>query len=43
MGHSTITMTMRYMHLAPGGGQELIRVLDGRAKTVQNQIGEIGK
>ncbi len=28
MGHSTINMTMRYAHLAPGGGAKLIRALD---------------
>ena len=28
LGHSTMTMTMRYAHLAPGSGDE-IRVLDG--------------
>lgn len=28
MGHSTITMTMRYAHLAPGGGDELIKALE---------------
>ena len=28
LGHSTIMMTMRYAHLAPGGGADLIRVLD---------------
>jgi site-specific recombinase XerD len=44
LGHSTITMTMRYMHLAPGGGRELIGVLDScRANGVQNGIGKIGK
>jgi integrase len=44
MGHSTITMTMRYMHLAPGGGRELIGVLDTcRAKPVQNELAERGK
>jgi integrase len=32
MGHSTIAMTMRYMHLAPGGGKDLISILDARAK-----------
>ena len=29
LGHSTITMTMRYSHLAPGAGKELIGLLDG--------------
>jgi hypothetical protein len=44
MGHSTITMSMRYMHLAPGGGRELIGLLDSdRAKPVQNKIAERGK
>lgn len=28
LGHSTITMTMRYAHLAPGGGANLIAALD---------------
>jgi hypothetical protein len=28
LGHSTITMTMRYAHLAPGDGAEAIRALD---------------
>jgi site-specific recombinase XerD len=28
LGHSTITMTMRYSHLAPGQGAELIRALE---------------
>ena len=28
MGHSTITMTMRYSHLAPGHGAEFIRALE---------------
>jgi integrase len=29
LGHSTITMTMRYAHLAPGGGREFLAALDG--------------
>ena len=29
MGHSTLTMAMRYAHLAPGGGREFIEALDG--------------
>jgi hypothetical protein len=28
LGHSTITMTMRYSHLAPGHGAELVRALE---------------
>jgi site-specific recombinase XerD len=31
LGHSTITMTMRYAHLAPGGGADLIRALESPA------------
>lgn len=30
LGHSTITMTMRYSHLGPGGNSVLIRALDQR-------------
>jgi integrase len=30
LGHSTITMTMRYAHLAPGGGREFLSALDGK-------------
>jgi integrase len=29
LGHSTIQMTMRYAHLAPGGGREFLSALDG--------------
>ena len=29
LGHSTIAMTMRYAHLAPGGGREFMDALDG--------------
>ena len=29
LGHSTITMTMRYAHLAPDAGAEWIKVLEG--------------
>jgi site-specific recombinase XerD len=29
LGHSTIMMTMRYSHLAPGGGREFLSALDG--------------
>ncbi len=28
MGHATVTMTMRYSHLAPGGGREYLAALD---------------
>ena len=31
LGHSTITMTMRYAHLAPGSGAEFISVLESPA------------
>jgi integrase len=31
LGHSTITMTMRYAHLAPGGGREYLAALDGES------------
>ena len=29
LGHSSIIMTMRYAHLAPGGGREYLAALDG--------------
>jgi integrase len=29
LGHSTINMTMRYAHLAPGAGAHFIKALDG--------------
>jgi hypothetical protein len=38
-----LTMTMRYMHLAPGGGKDLIAPLDAHAKHVQNGVGEVSK
>jgi hypothetical protein len=31
MGHSTINMTMRYAHLAPGVGADWIKALEGPA------------
>jgi site-specific recombinase XerC len=31
LGHSTITMTMRYSHLAPGSGANLIQALESPA------------
>ncbi len=39
MGHSTIAMTMRYAHLAPGGAAGYIAVLDGDAAKVQGTAG----
>lgn len=33
MGHATITMTMRYSHLAPGGGREFLAALEGGVPT----------
>jgi site-specific recombinase XerD len=37
LGHSTITMTMRYAHLAPGNGADLIGVLErGTARAYGN-------
>jgi integrase len=42
LGHSTITMTMRYAHLAPGGGAQLIQTLESPvavANTWQKQSG----
>jgi hypothetical protein len=43
MGHSTITMTMRYSHLAPGGGADLISALDAIpvAKALQKDGGDL--
>ena len=38
MGHSTITMTMRYAHLAPGSGADLIRGLDAHSVANPCQI-----
>jgi excisionase family DNA binding protein len=38
LGHSSIVTTQRYVHLAPGGGRELIGALDtpaARANQVQ--------
>ena len=31
LGHTTIAMTMRYSHLAPGSGSDLIQALDSPA------------
>jgi integrase len=44
MGHSTITMTMRYSHLVPGSGAEFIHTLEdpvARGKDVAKVIGRI--
>jgi hypothetical protein len=30
LGHSTIAMTMRYAHLAPGSGAQHIKMLDAK-------------
>ena len=40
LGHSTITMTMRYSHLAPGHGAELIRALENPS-AVANTVARI--
>lgn len=39
LGHSTIAMTMRYAHLAPGNGGELIAVLDAPLPATLRQLG----
>jgi site-specific recombinase XerD len=36
LGHSTIMMTMRYAHLAPGGGKEFMAALDGSRKVASS-------
>jgi integrase len=48
LGHSTIMMTMRYAHLAPDGGRELLtKVLDhqpkvrGYGKLTANQLPDL--
>lgn len=45
MDHSTLAMTMRYMHLAPGGGREHIAALEsgGRGNGVATEPAEIQK
>jgi integrase len=37
LGHSTIMMTMRYAHLAPGVGANLIRALEPPAVATRCQ------
>lgn len=41
LGHSTIAMTMRYAHLAPGQGHEMIRVLDAPRGTMTAPLGTL--
>jgi integrase len=38
MGHSTIAMTMRYAHLAPGSGAQHIKVLDGTGQRANGNL-----
>ncbi len=38
LGHSTINMTMRYAHLAPGAGAHFIKALDGESVANPCQI-----
>ena len=40
MGHSTILMTMRYAHLAPGGGREFLAALDAPAPAKKDVAAE---
>ncbi len=37
LGHSTITMTMRYAHLAPEVAREAVRMLDGVEGRFENE------
>ena len=37
LGHSSITMTMRYAHLAPGDGRQWIGALEGTAMATPRQ------
>lgn len=43
LGHSSINMTMRYAHLAPGVGSEQINLLDGEAPTFTVGVDEAKK
>ena len=44
MGHSTIAMTMRYAHLAPGQKQEAVDMLVGwSSKNVPDTKSDTGK
>jgi integrase len=40
LGHSTIEMTMKYAHLAPSDGGELIRALDSGATKLRQLDGK---
>jgi site-specific recombinase XerD len=40
MGHSTIMMTMRYSHLAPGGGREYLSALDAPKRAHKDAAAE---
>jgi integrase len=42
LGHSTIAMTMRYSHLAPGSGQEMIGALEAPARKTTSAWHYIG-
>jgi integrase len=42
MGHSTITMTMRYAHLAPDGGAKWIALLAGQREPDVNGVASEG-
>jgi site-specific recombinase XerD len=39
LGHASITMTLRYSHLAPGNGADLIGVLDRQRQPDGNGAG----
>jgi integrase len=41
LGHSSITMTMRYAHLAPGGGREFLAALDGSLPSVPSDAAPV--
>jgi len=37
LGHGSIQMTMRYSHLSPSGGRDLIRLLDGNSRNHRHE------
>ncbi len=41
MGHATITMTMRYSHLAPGGGREFLAALEATTGSTVRAVGAV--